>query len=251
MITQATAGSGTRPPGLNGARGPVVRVRGLTKTFPVRRSWRDLIREPFTRPERITALRDIHFDVGPAEFFGLLGANGAGKTTLFKMLAAQLLPDEGTALVKGFDVVREAAEVRRILTPVVADERSLNWRLTARQNLELFASLYGLRGPAADERVTSLLETVELTDTGTKMVGAFSSGMKQRLLIARALLGNPRVLLLDEPTRSLDPVSARRFRRFLREELAARQGCTVLLATHSADEAFDLCDRVAILDRGR
>jgi ABC-2 type transport system ATP-binding protein len=229
---------------------PVVRVMGLTKQFAVRRSWGQILRSPWRKPERTTALNNVHFEVLPSEFFGLLGANGAGKTTLFKVLATQLLPDAGTASIAGYDVVRQAREVRRLLTPVVADERSLNWRLSARENLQLFAALYGLRAHAARERVRELLETVELTDAGTKLVGAFSSGMKQRLLIARALIPRPRVLLLDEPTRSLDPISARRFRKFLKEELVARQQCTVLLATHNAEEAFELCDSIAVLDRG-
>ncbi len=235
----------------HGSGEAMVSVRGLTKSFPVRRSWREIMSRPWRRAERTTVVDQVSFDVRPAEFFGLLGANGAGKTTLFRMLSTQLLPDAGTARIAGCDILRSPREVRGLLTPVVADERSLNWRLTARENLELFAALYGVPRRQVRGRVTELLEAVELHEAGTKMVGTFSSGMKQRLLIARALLPRPRVLLLDEPTRSLDPVSARRFRQFLREEIAGRQGCTVLLATHSAEEAFELCDRVAVLDRGR
>ncbi len=119
------------------------------------------------------------------------------------------------------------------------------------QNLELFATLQGMRGAAVHARVKEVLDVVGLSDTAEKIVAAFSSGMKQRLLIARALVAQPRVLLLDEPTRSLDPISARGFRAFLREEISGRQGCTVLLATHSADEVLELCTRVAVLDRGR
>ncbi|MEX1184573.1 MAG: ABC transporter ATP-binding protein [Gemmatimonadota bacterium] len=240
------------PPGLEtSASTAIVQVAGLTKTFANRRGWQEMLLKPWQRAERTTVLDHVSFEVHPAEFFGLLGANGAGKTTLFRILGAQLLPDTGSAVVAGYDVERDPRAVKSLLTPVVADERSLNWRLTARENLELFAALYGVERASVADRVASLLETVELHETGTKMVGTFSSGMKQRLLIARALLAQPRVLLLDEPTRSLDPVSARRFRRFLQEEIAGRQQCTVLLATHNADEAFELCNRVAVLDRGR
>lgn len=229
---------------------PVLRVDGLTKRFPVRRGWIDLVRRPWRR-EHALALEGVSFEVQPGEFFGLLGPNGAGKTTLFKILSTLILPDAGSAVVAGHDIVRRPAAVRRVLTPVIADERSLHWRLSARENLRLFASLHGFRGREAEDRVSELLKVVALTDTAEKMVGSFSSGMKQRLLIARALLSRPRVLLLDEPTRSLDPLSARDFRAFLREEIAGQQGCSVILATHSAEEALKLCDRLAVLRRGK
>ncbi len=227
----------------------VVRVDRLVKRFAVRRGWRATIRHPRSR-EYATALGGVSFQVARGEFFGLLGENGAGKTTLFKVLASLVMPDEGSVSVHGYDVVRDGERVRRLLAPVIADERSLNWRLSARENLRLFASLHNLRGTVRDQRVSELLELTGIADTGEKMVGQFSSGMKQRLLIARALLSRPSVLLLDEPTRSLDPLGARRFREFLREEIVARQGCTVLIATHKAEEALELCNRVAILDRG-
>lgn len=231
------------------ARETIVRLDGLSKRFPVRRGWKESLRRP-GQTEWTDVVQDVHCDIRAGECFGLLGPNGAGKTTLFKMLATLILPDAGTASVAGFDLVRNAAEVRRILTPVIADERSLYWRISARENLRLFASLHGLHGAAASRRIAELLAIVELADS-TKMVGTFSSGMKQRLLIARALISRPRILLLDEPTRSLDPISARRLREFLRTEIAGRQGCTIFLATHSTEEALELCDRVAVLDRGR
>jgi len=228
---------------------PVLRVEGLTKRFPVRRGWFEMLRRPWQR-EYVPALQGVSFDVAAGEFFGLLGPNGAGKTTLFKILSTLILPDAGTAVVAGNDIVRRPAAVRQVLTPVIADERSLYWRLSARENLRLFAALHGLRGREAETRVEELLRVVALADTGEKMVGSFSSGMKQRLLIARALLSRPRILLLDEPTRSLDPLSARDFRTFLREEVAGHQGCSVILATHSAEEALNLCDRLAVLRKG-
>ena len=233
-----------------GAGAPSVSLRGLSKSFVKRRGWGQLIRQPFHR-EHIRALHDVTCEITAGEFFGLLGPNGAGKTTLFKTLATLVTPDDGTAIICGYDVRREPDEVRRVLAPVIADERSLNWRLSARENMRLYAALNGLRGRSALERVDELLSLVELRDAADRLVGGFSSGMKQRLLLARTLLANPRVLLLDEPTRSLDPISARSFRAFLREEVAIRSGCTVLLATHSADEAFDLCDRVGVLHQGQ
>lgn len=229
---------------------PLVKLRGLCKAFALRRGWLDTLRHPFSA-ERATVVRDVTCSIGQGEFFGLLGHNGAGKTTLFKMLATLVIPDAGTASVGGHDVVQEGPAVRRLLAPVIADERSLSWRLSARENMKLYATLQGLRGRERDTRADELLEVVELADTGRRLAGQFSSGMKQRLLIARALLARPKVLLLDEPTRSLDPISARRFRTFLRDEISGRQRCTVLLATHNTEEALELCDRVAILDRGQ
>jgi ABC-2 type transport system ATP-binding protein len=228
----------------------IVEVCGLTKRYRVQRGWAELLRHPLQR-EWTTVLDQVECRVYPGEFFGLLGPNGAGKTTLFKILSTLVEPDVGTALVGGHDIVREPHAVRTTLTPVVSDERSLNWRLSARENLLLFGALYGLRGSALRRRVEETLEVVELSDTGQKFVGRFSSGMRQRLLIARALLGEPKVLLLDEPTRSLDPISARRLRDFLRTQIVGARRCTVLLATHNAEEAFEVCDRVAILSRGR
>lgn len=235
---------------MTGPRGlSVVRVHGLQKSFPVRRSWRAVARHPLRR-DRTAALQGISLEVGRGEFFGLLGPNGAGKTTLFKILATLVVPEAGTVEVAGLDALEHPGAVRAVLTPVIADERSLNWRLTGSDNLELFAALYGIPAAERTAAVHGVLETVGIAEARRRMVGTYSSGMKQRLLVARALLSRPSVLLLDEPTRSLDPVTARDFRRFLKEEIAGRQGCTVILATHDAEEALELCDRLAVLDRG-
>ena len=226
-----------------------VRIEGLSKSFPLARTFGAAIRAPLRR-EMVPSLKAVTLSVRRGEFFGLLGPNGAGKTTLFRLLATSVLPDGGSATVNGFDVVRQPGSVRRQLTPVLANERSLNWRLSAVDNLLLFAAFYGVHGAAARERIREVLDVVALADSGEKMVANFSSGMRQRLLIARALLSRPNVLLLDEPTRSLDPISARSFREFVRRELCERSGATVLLATHSTEEALHFCDRVGVLHRG-
>jgi ABC-type multidrug transport system ATPase subunit len=229
---------------------PALRLRHLTKRFRVRRGLVASLRQP-RAGSWVHAVQDVSCDVQPGEFFGLLGPNGAGKTTLFKMLATLTSPDEGTATVYGADVMREPRAVRRMVAPVAADERGLHWRLSALENLRLFATLYDLRGATMNERVQEVLRVVGLIGAERRVVGTYSSGMRQRLLIARALLIRPRVLLLDEPTRSLDPVSARDFRNFLREEVVGPGKCTVVMATHSAEEALELCDRVAVLHQGR
>ena len=227
-----------------------VSVKNLSKRFRVRRPFIETLRHPFDQ-KYMQALNDVNVDIHEGEFFGFLGANGAGKTTLFKTLATLVSPDQGTVIVDGFDVTTHAADVRRVLTPVIADERSLRWRLSARENLRLYAVLYGLPARKVAARVDEVLEIVGLDPADDKLAGRFSSGMRQRLLIGRALIPQPRILLLDEPTRSLDPVSARTLRAFLRDEICKRLGCTILLATHTSEEAFELCDRVAILNHGQ
>lgn len=228
----------------------LVRIDHLGKAYPKRRRLREALAHP-RRRERVHALRGFSCSIREGELFGLLGPNGAGKSTLFRLLATLVLPDEGTAAIAGSDLRRDAAQVRRLVAFVNAEERSLNWRLSALENLRLHATLYGLRGRARTERIDEVLAIMELETARSTMVGHYSTGMKQRLLIARALLSRPAVLLLDEPTRSLDPLAARRFRRLLRDELVARQRCTVLLATHDAEESMSLCDRVAVLREGR
>lgn len=226
-----------------------MRLDGLMKHFPARRDWGAVLKHPFKR-DRVTIIHGLSATVDSGEFFGILGPNGAGKTTVFKMLSASTIPDAGTASVHGLDVVTDARAVRQMIGCVMANDRSLYWRLSAVENLKLFAALHRLPTREATRRIDEVLDIVDLNESRSKMVATFSSGMKQRLLIARALLPKPRVLLLDEPTRSLDPVSARNFRRFLQQELSARLGCTVILATHSSEEALELCDRVAVLDKG-
>lgn len=231
------------------AAGPAIRIAGLTKRYAVRPGLKDLLR--LQKRAISTVVDRVTFDVNVGEVFGVLGPNGAGKTTIFKMLSTIVLPDDGTATVCGADVCLDGAGVKKSLAAVSSDERSLNWRLSARENLLLFAALHQVPRPETNERITTVLKTVGLESTGRKMVAAFSSGMRQRLLIARALLSRPRVLLLDEPTRALDPISAQEFRDFLRQELVDRQRCTIVLATHNADEALAFCDRLVVLHRGR
>ena len=229
-------------------RATSVRVRGLTKSYAMRRGWRDAVRHPFSVPRNVV-VDALDLDVFDSEMFGILGLNGAGKTTLLKMLATFIHPDKGSASVAGHDIITNPREVRARLAMVTADERSLNWRLSADENMLLFAGLHGINGEQARRLTTQILAKVGLESGGNKIVGAFSSGMRQRLLLARALLANPRILLLDEPTRSLDPVAAHDFRGLLRS-LADQGGVTILLATHNPDEAFAYCDRVAVLHRG-
>jgi ABC-type multidrug transport system ATPase subunit len=160
--------------------------------------------------------------------------------------------DSGALAIQGTALTPTGrGAVRACVGFVTANDRSLYWRLSGRENLLLYASLQGLRGRVARDRIPDLLHLVGLDEVGDRMCGELSTGMKQRLLIARALIPRPAILLLDEPTRSLDPITAHDFRAFIRAELMAKAECTVLVATHSDEEAFGFCDRVAFLDKGR
>ena len=197
------------------------------------------------------ALRGVSLKVGEGEIFGLLGPNGAGKTTFLKILSTQVLPTSGAARIYGHDVVREERRIRSMIGIIHSDERSFFWRLTGRQNLEFFAALFGIPGREARRRIRGLLELVDLEERADEMFQTYSTGMKQKLAIARGLLPHPRILFMDEALRSVDPVSTQRIRAFVRSEVIRMVGGTVVVATNRLDEAAELCDRVAILRRGR
>jgi ABC-2 type transport system ATP-binding protein len=197
------------------------------------------------------ALRDISFTVGEGETIGLLGPNGAGKTTLIKIIATLLYPTSGRVMLYGRNVRQDGLWSRRQMGFVTCDERSFYWRLTARQNLEFFADLYGIPRTTARRRIGELLEMLGLTEFADHLFLGFSAGMKQKLSIARGLLSDPRLVLLDEPTRSLDPLSASTIRKWLKAHHRQQPQQTNILATNLLNEAEQLCDRVLIINRGR
>jgi ABC-2 type transport system ATP-binding protein len=224
-----------------------VLVTDLTKRFSRFAGYRDLL--PWKKRELTTALDKLNLEVKERELFGLLGPNGAGKTTLIKILCGLILPNSGDAWIFGHNVQKEEQAVREQIAAVSADERSFYWRLTGRQNLEFYASLYRVPGQQRGQRVEEVLDEVDLLSEADIRFQNYSTGMRQKLAIARGLLCKPRVLFVDEPTRSLDPLSARAVRNLLREEVD-KAGRTVILATHNMGEAEAICDRVAILNRG-
>ena len=227
-----------------------IEATGLTKDFEKgrRTTWQRLRREP-DRRERFRAVDGIDLHVETGEIFGILGPNGAGKTTTMRMLATLLEPTSGSATVLGHDLVTESRAIRRRLGAVLSGERSLYWKLTARENLEYFAALYHVPPAEATKRIVEILEAVHLTDRADDYVEKFSTGMRQRVVLARALLPAPTLLLLDEPTVGLDPQAARDLRE--RVVQLRDEGRTVLLTTHYMEEADQLCDRIAIVDHGR
>jgi ABC-2 type transport system ATP-binding protein len=195
------------------------------------------------------ALNKVSIKIRQGELFGLLGPNGSGKTTMIKCLSTILIPDEGTATINGFDVIKETSKVRASLGMVVGGERTLYWKLTARDNLMYFSSLYKMRKSYAKKRVEELLQTFNLSDRADERLEDYSTGMRQKVAIARALLHDPPILLLDEPTIGLDPNFSRQIRRQIRE-LSVKHGKTIFLTTHYMDEADQLCDRIAFINKG-
>jgi len=199
----------------------------------------------------VEALRGINLKVDEGQTFGILGPNGAGKTTLIKILCTLIIQDGGEAYVHGIDVKKEPLEVLKNLQAVLPESRGFTWRLTGRQNLEFYAILYGLSEAEAQERIDYLLDLTGLADRANDGYQQYSTGMQRKLLLCRALLRSTPILLFDEPTVGLDPASAAEFRNLLHDKLAGEEKKTILLSTHNLYEAQSMCDRIAILDRGR
>src|SRR2546425_8022004 len=208
------------------AAGPAVDARGLVKVFERGRRtfWQRLRGQP-DRRERFHAVDGIDLIVEPGEIFGLLGPNGAGKTTTMKMLATLLIPTSGTIRVLGIDPLARPREVRARLGAMLSGERSLYWKLTGRENLEYFAALYHVPPGESKARIANVLAGVKLADRADDYVERYSTGMRQRLALARALLPDPSLVVLDEPTVGLDPQASRDLRDRVRELRA--QGRTV------------------------
>jgi ABC-2 type transport system ATP-binding protein len=212
---------------------------------------RALTRVYKAKPRPVIALAGVDLDVMPGEYFGLLGPNGAGKTTLIKILTTLLIPTSGEARVAGFDVVRETAKIRRVINMVSGGEQSGYGLLTTREQLWMFSQFYGLPQREGWRRVDELIEITGLTEQRDQKVRTLSTGQRQKLNFARGLLNDPWVLFLDEPTLGLDVAAARDLREHTLAWKAAAPARTVLLTTHYMVEAEQLCDRIAIVDRGK
>jgi ABC-2 type transport system ATP-binding protein len=212
--------------------GNIIEVKNLTKMFG-----------------KFTAVDDISFEVKKGEIFGLLGPNGAGKSTTLRMLSTLSRPTKGTATIGGYDTVKHDMEVRKLIG-IVSEKMIIYNRLTAKENLRFFGSLFNIPKDTLTKRIDDLLELVQLTKFKDAQVGTYSTGMRQRMNVVRALLNMPQVLFLDEPTLGLDPQSSVEIREFIRK-LNQEQGTTVIITTHMMLDADLLCDRIAIVDHGK
>jgi len=226
-----------------------IEIRDLTKRYRKAKSYREILLKPFSR-EETTALRDVSLSVEAGETFALVGPNGAGKTTLVKILSTLVLPTSGEAFVAGYDVERHADRVRTRIGCVVTEERSFYWRLTGKQNLRFFAVLNNIPRANVERKVNELIALMGLESDADKTFKDYSTGMRHRLAVARALLTDPEILFFDEPTKSLDPPTAETVRGMIAGFVSREPKKTVLLATHDLAEAERLAGRIAILDRG-
>lgn len=222
-----------------------VEVKDIRKTFITRK--KKLLRT--IEKKEFKAVDGISFDIFKGEIFGLLGPNGAGKTTTIKMITGLLRPTSGKITVMGKDVDKKPMEALSNIGTVLAGDRSVYWKLTARENLEYFASLYGCGKKEGKKRAEDIITRLELSDKADVLVEKFSTGMKQKVALGKALIPNAPVVLLDEPTLGLDPQSALNLREIILD--IKREGRTVLLTTHYMEEADFLCDRIAIVDGGK
>ncbi|MBI3291624.1 MAG: ABC transporter ATP-binding protein [Elusimicrobia bacterium] len=218
---------------------PAIEVRGLQKLFPA----------VGKQPQPLIALNGVNLTVNRGEIFGILGPNGAGKTTLINILAGLLLPDAGTVHVLGEDMCLNGRQLRQRLN-LCSGNPNFPWSLTVRENLHFYAMLYGVRGQQRDQRVREALELLELMPVADRQYDTLSTGTKQRLALAKALINRPELLFLDEPTMGLDPDIAQRIRHFV---LAIHQErkFTIVVTTHYMAEAEQLCGRIAFLKAGR
>ena len=225
-------------------------LENVEKHFPPATSgWRSLL-DPISRLT-VPALRGISFEVREGEVLALVGANGAGKSTLLRILTTLLLPTRGRARVRGFDVAHEPAKVRLQIGYHTGGDACFYARLTARENLLLFAGLNNLTGDEASRRIMELAGPFGLGELLGRQVRTLSTGNVHRLGLARAMLHRPSVLILDEPTRSLDPLAAAEFRRFLVRDIVGAHGTTLIFASHTLAEVEQIAGRIAVLDSGR
>lgn len=208
----------------------------------------NLTKDFISKGKPIRAVDGVNLEITQGEIFGLMGPNGAGKTTLLKILTTLLLSTSGDAYVAGYNI-REEYNVKGSIGVIFPDERSFYWRLTGRENLRFFSTLHNLKPSELNERINRITGTIGMKDFIDRRFDSYSTGMKQKLSIARSLIGNPKILFIDEPTRGLDPIAASQVREILRNLSLA--GITIFIITHSTEEAKEICGRVAVIDQGR
>jgi ABC-2 type transport system ATP-binding protein len=235
---------------LNSLSSTAISVRDVSMRFPIPKRYREWLLHPLRPRREVTALQHASAEIQTGDRVAVMGPNGAGKTTLLKMISGLLFPTEGEVRVKGRSTLHDNAAARKSVGFVFNEERSFYWRLTAVQNLEFFGALDNLRGAQLKGRIRELIHMVGLEDAGDKMLSGYSSGMKQRLALARVLIADPEVLILDEPTRALDPVACDEMVNLILTDIHRGANKTLLIATHRPEEAVTLCSKLLVISGG-
>lgn len=224
---------------------PAILIENLSKIYPpnfprLKKFFRIAIKD------EVEALRNVSLEISDGEIFGLIGKNGAGKTTLTKIIATLVQPTNGKVSVKGFDSIEDEVKVRSLIGLATAEERSFYWRLSCERNMMFFARLYAMDDKTARRRIAEIFERLNLNELKERRFSELSTGSKQKLAVARAMLASPPILLLDEPTRSLDPLAAAEMRTLI----SSLENVSVLLTSHNLAEIEQLCDRVGVISKG-
>jgi ABC-2 type transport system ATP-binding protein len=226
----------------------MIQIKDVSMSFPVPKRYVEYLL--LRKNKYVNVLRDISLAINEGDRVAFLGVNGTGKTTLLKLVGGLLYPTSGEIEVNGYNTIKDNLKARKTVGFVLNEERSFYWRLTAVQNLEFFGMLDNLSGPGLTNKINELIKLVGLANSHNKLVATYSSGMKQRLAIARGLLRNPKILILDEPTRTLDPQAVQDIKELITRKIHEDEHRTLLIATHSFDEAEELCNKVCVMKNG-
>ena len=229
----------------------IVEVQGLNKHFIIERSLYEQVLAPFAAKRSICVLKGICFNVEPGKILGIVGPNGAGKTTLLRILADLLEPDNGWVALCGQRLNSRKNSLRRKIGYVSSEERSFFWRLTGRLNLEFFARLYGVPKIEIPKKINAMLNMFALEKKADQLFRDYSTGMRKKFALARALIHQPNILLLDEITNSLDPHSTQSVKSIVRDYVSSRKQCAGIWSTHRLEEIGEICDEVLIINKGR
>jgi ABC-2 type transport system ATP-binding protein len=230
--------------------GICIEARNLSKMFTSPKRYREIFIHPFKK-KYTKVLNNISIKIKKGELYGLLGPNGAGKTTLIKILCTLIHPTTGTAYINGMDITKQGEKIKNEIGYVLSDERSFYWRLTGKQNLKFFAGLNNICGKEAEKRIENLMEFLDLSENAGQMFKDYSTGMRRKLAIARGLIHEPKIIFMDEPTSGLDPVITQKMKQLIKEKLVRQENKTVIFATHNLHEAEELCDSIAVIDKGK
>jgi ABC-2 type transport system ATP-binding protein len=229
----------------------MIQITNVSMLFPVPKRYRDYLLRPFAKSKHFVALERVDLEINDGDRVAFLGVNGAGKTTLLKLVGGLLYPSSGAIVIDGYDTVRHNLKARQNVGFVLNEERSFYWRLSGLENLFFFGTLDNLYGAGLQEKTRELISLVGLEKAAHKPVATYSSGMKQRLAIARGLLCDPKILILDEPTRTLDPEAVEDVKRLVSKKIHESQQRTLLISTHRFDEVEALCNKVCVMKNGK